>query len=148
MLVRIRGTNVPSGNSALLNCLTTVDRTHFTLVSPAFLPAGPQKFAFVVSGSIAEETSLSSCASASTPKCPNNCSDHGVCSADGICECEDGFLGQDCSKEPLIVEDPGSLDDPIVLTGLEVKSWDWVSGVPPLIFEVPFLTLALFFFFF
>lgn len=29
--------------------------------------------------------------------CPNDCSKHGECNFDGVCECEDGYEGEDCS---------------------------------------------------
>jgi hypothetical protein len=33
------------------------------------------------------------------PKCFNNCSGHGKCSEDGVCECEGKYAGGDCSVE-------------------------------------------------
>jgi hypothetical protein len=30
-------------------------------------------------------------------ECPNKCSEHGTCNAKGVCECEKGFQGEDCS---------------------------------------------------
>lgn len=29
--------------------------------------------------------------------CPNHCSNHGTCNAEGVCVCEGGFTGVDCS---------------------------------------------------
>ena len=29
--------------------------------------------------------------------CPNNCSNNGKCSPNGVCVCNDGFQGTDCS---------------------------------------------------
>lgn len=30
--------------------------------------------------------------------CPNNCNNHGLCTPQGVCDCEPGFSGLDCSK--------------------------------------------------
>ena len=38
--------------------------------------------------------------------CPENCSTNGYCKPDGICECEDGFTGQDCSEEDMDIDPP------------------------------------------
>lgn len=32
-----------------------------------------------------------------TVSCPNNCGGHGECLNDGICDCENGYTGTDCS---------------------------------------------------
>uniref|UniRef100_A0A6P8I559 Zinc metalloproteinase-disintegrin-like atrase-A n=1 Tax=Actinia tenebrosa TaxID=6105 RepID=A0A6P8I559_ACTTE len=34
----------------------------------------------------------------SNPKCPGDCSSHGVCNNEGDCFCDDGWGGRDCSK--------------------------------------------------
>lgn len=69
----------------------------FFLVSVhgANIPVGPQDYALVITGDISESP-VSSCGDGA---CPNGCSGHGSCS-EGICTCNDGFTGVDCSITP------------------------------------------------
>jgi len=48
--------------------------------------------------------------------CTNGCSNHGVCQSDGICACDEGFIGNDCSmpcpvSNSLICNDHGTCSE-------------------------------------
>jgi len=42
-----------------------------------------------------------------TCPCPNDCSNHGTCDSDGMCECDYAWTGQDCSTPKANLVKPG-----------------------------------------
>ena len=58
-------------------------------------------------------------------ECPNMCSGHGNCTAQGVCRCDSGFTGPSCAPgTPL----PKQLSDDFSSGGLSSSIWSVVSG--------------------
>eukprot|EP00761_Pharyngomonas_kirbyi_P011439 gb/GECH01011464.1/.p1 GENE.gb/GECH01011464.1/~~gb/GECH01011464.1/.p1 ORF type:complete len:1288 (+),score=256.97 gb/GECH01011464.1/:1-3864(+) len=56
-----------------------------------YVPDGPQKYSLVVTGEGLEEQQCGS-------SCLNGCNGHGTCTQ-GVCECDSGWTGVDCSQD-------------------------------------------------
>eukprot|EP00455_Lapot_gusevi_P037831 TRINITY_DN4242_c0_g2_i1.p1 TRINITY_DN4242_c0_g2~~TRINITY_DN4242_c0_g2_i1.p1 ORF type:complete len:360 (-),score=102.02 TRINITY_DN4242_c0_g2_i1:135-1214(-) len=81
------------------------------------IPVAPQNFSLVVTGDVVE-VDLAQCTGAAV--CPNSCSSRGTCQPNGLCKCNLGFFGPDCST----TSEPFS--SPIASrVSLEVGAWGY-----------------------
>lgn len=54
-----------------------------------------------------------------TTACPSDCNSHGTCGSNGVCTCNDGWTGADCSKPS------NSLSNGVTTATYSVDRWKW-----------------------
>jgi hypothetical protein len=95
----------PSAENFTYRLSLDLEKLHTLSLCPSQIARGAWKAALYNPSLLALNFSLSI---DKLGKCLNDCSDKGTCSGDGVCQCQDGWAGGDCSVDLSSIKPRGS----------------------------------------